>query len=527
MGKSSPPNMTDKYVHIKTCTESGVSSAPFYGQDFNTSMFIKEMLFSVELWNPFIDNAVPGEAMRIQVAYDFEGSSDQEYIGFDDETELDSNKKFEERVLKNYEWKSVSFGRFWNRLRFINWNDKRFTGMKVTWNYNTSSSTKESKTQRSFLGEDLSTIFIRLANLVHVKENEEAIWKTLKNKKLLKLDEFLAYGYNIALFYDLMDKIEIALDSKTELDPLYSISDENLELAARMFTYMLAPHQDYWAKWYLMYSNYLYHATLEKTSVRNIVASIAGITEDNELNLKQVYTVKYFILNDLSKLINLTTSKDVDYITKPDSPNPNTYTPGQDNILKSEHLHKISNHPMHLVDSDGKLSPSSFIPFCGFGGKMSSMGSKIPNFDVPVCTNFTEVILFDQLCYEVDVNSQKESFSVATLKAGLTFLVDLNEDRQFQWFPKAIKKELSEVKCCSKMDTLSLQFLHFSETIFSIIEDKDQFLIYLDYLGLTIEPQHNLFRFYIFSSTETVWRGQLCSFCCEGNFSHRGLFAAC
>ena len=89
---------------------------------------------------------------------------------------------------------------------------------------------------------------------------------------------------------------------------------------------------------------------------------------------------------------------------------------------------------------------------------MSSMGSKIPNFDVPVCTNFTEVILFDQLCYEVDVNSQNESFSVATLKAGLTFLVDLNEDRQFQWFPKAIKKELSEGKSCSKMSTLSFQF---------------------------------------------------------------------
>ena len=60
-------------------------------------MFIKEMLFSVELWNPFIDNAVPGEAMRIQVAYDFEGSSDQEHIGFDGESNLDYNKKFDSR----------------------------------------------------------------------------------------------------------------------------------------------------------------------------------------------------------------------------------------------------------------------------------------------------------------------------------------------------------------------------------------------------------------------------------------------
>ena len=72
------------------------------------------------------------------------------------------------------------------------------------------------------------------------------------------------------------------------------------------------------------------------------------------------------------------------------------------------------------------------------------MGVKIANFDVPVCTNFSEVILFDQLCYEIDVNRLRNSFTVTTLKEGLTFLVDLNEDRQFKWFPSTSPKEISE-----------------------------------------------------------------------------------
>ena len=75
---------------------------------------------------------------------------------------------------------------------------------------------------------------------------------------------------------------------------------------------------------------------------------------------------------------------------------------------------------------------------------MSMMGVKIANFDVPVCNNFSNVILFDQLCYEFDVNRLSISFSVKTLKEGLTFLVDLNEDRQFQWFPSSPSDEMTE-----------------------------------------------------------------------------------
>ena len=92
----------------------------------------------------------------------------------------------------------------------------------------------------------------------------------------------------------------------------------------------------------------------------------------------------------------------------------------------------LSNHPVHLMNGKS-LSPSSFIPFCEFGGDMNIVGTKIDQFDVPACNSFKAKILKDQLCYEIDLNEYKSNFTSENLKTGLTFLVDQNEDRQFSW----------------------------------------------------------------------------------------------
>ena len=90
------------------------------------------------------------------------------------------------------------------------------------------------------------------------------------------------------------------------------------------------------------------------------------------------------------------------------------------------------NHPVHIIDGKRKMTSSSFIPFCEIGGNMSIMGTKVDQFDVPVCNSFQARILNDQLCYEVDPNqfitSRQNLENV--FETGLTFLVDYNEDRQ-------------------------------------------------------------------------------------------------
>ena len=95
-------------------------------------------------------------------------------------------------------------------------------------------------------------------------------------------------------------------------------------------------------------------------------------------------------------------------------------------------LREVTNHPVHIKNGKGKLSPSSFIPFCSFGQNMSVMGTHIDNFDVPVCNCFESVIHNDQLCYQVDLEKYKDEDTLEKqLQFGLVIILDENEDRQF------------------------------------------------------------------------------------------------
>ena len=77
------------------------------------------------------------------------------------------------------------------------------------------------------------------------------------------------------------------------------------------------------------------------------------------------------------------------------------------------------------------MAPSSFIPFCEFGGNSSTMGLKIDQFYVPVCKSFQAKIVNDQLCYEVDLSKFSNRDNIEQeLKSGFVFIMDYNEDRQ-------------------------------------------------------------------------------------------------
>ena len=67
--------------------------------------------------------------------------------------------------------------------------------------------------------------------------------------------------------------------------------------------------------------------------------------------LKRVKDVKSLIFNDISKMFNLTLQQFEKYI-------------GHNNDYNSDTIHKITNHPVHIIDTDGILSPSALIPFC-------------------------------------------------------------------------------------------------------------------------------------------------------------------
>ena len=93
-------------------------------------------------------------------------------------------------------------------------------------------------------------------------------------------------------------------------------------------------------------------------------------------------------------------------------------------------MQEVSNHPVHMYDREGKLSPSAFIPFCAFGRNMSSMGYMKDNFEVPICNSFQARVLKHRICYEVDLQKYKRNNMEQALRLGLVFFMDYNEDRQ-------------------------------------------------------------------------------------------------
>ena len=104
-------------------------------------------------------------------------------------------------------------------------------------------------------------------------------------------------------------------------------------------------------------------------------------------------------------------------------------------MINSELLHQLSNHPGHIVNEQGNISPSALIPFCEFGDNSFIMGIAIKAFNVPVCNSFKAKLLNNQLCYQLDLNKVNSKFSAESLKSGLTLFVDNNEERQYTWEP--------------------------------------------------------------------------------------------
>ena len=98
-------------------------------------------------------------------------------------------------------------------------------------------------------------------------------------------------------------------------------------------------------------------------------------------------------------------------------------------IIDKAALQTENNHPVHILNNEGEFSTSSFIPFCSFGKDF--IGTKINEFDVPVCDIFKPKHYYDQLCYETDLQNLKDSQKLGKqLKIGLTLVLDYNEERQ-------------------------------------------------------------------------------------------------
>ena len=154
-------------------------------------------------------------------------------------------------------------------------------------------------------------------------------------------------------------------------------------------------------------------------------------------------------------------------------------------------LQTVSNHPVHILNNAGKLSPSSFLPFCSFGEEF--VGTNIKEFDIPVCDIFKPKLYFDQLCYETDLQKLKENRKLEKqLKYGLTLVLDYNDEKQINLYPLT-KNKFQEVKTIYHDNANS--FSMFVDTISKCrLKKNDIFLTFnfLDPVKIFEEGQYNL-----------------------------------
>ena len=152
-------------------------------------------------------------------------------------------------------------------------------------------------------------------------------------------------------------------------------------------------------------------------------------------------------------------------------------------------MQTVSNHPAHILNENGEVSPSSFIPFCSFGEEF--IGIEMTEFNIPVCDIFKPRNYLDQLCYETDLQDLKDSNRqkiVPQLKMGLTLLLDYNEERQSYNFNGRNKSHTVKAPYHNDDHSFSLYL-----DAISILIKKSIFLVYenLDPVGLFGEGQYN------------------------------------
>ena len=114
-------------------------------------------------------------------------------------------------------------------------------------------------------------------------------------------------------------------------------------------------------------------------------------------------------------------------------------------------LQTVSNHPVHILNTEGEFSPSSFIPFCSFGEEF--IGANLSEFDIPVCNIFKPRNYLNQICYETNLHNLKDSNIQKIgkqLEIGLLLVIDFNEERQSYHFDQKIKSE--SIKAAYQID---------------------------------------------------------------------------
>ena len=265
---------------------------------------------------------------------------------------------------------------------------------------------------------------------LHVKSTRSEYRK----KQILhtKCKAFVSDEERKSNFNDLKNYLKVS----DTTDDIKSLPSSIIEEGGRMFVYLNSCPALHWQNFYhhLLFSKTIPEIILSVLNAMKNSRTKGGRTIANKFLVRLAdvfgFTYKHFV-NETLWVNNIATVKGIKQTRR--FPFLIFFL---FNLTDERLLQKVSNHPVHILDSEGDFSPSAFIPFCIFGNNMISLGQKIDALDVPVCNIFEAKVLNDQVCYEMDLNLLKDEGDIKyQLKNGITLVLDFNEERQFKKDP--------------------------------------------------------------------------------------------
>ena len=276
----------DRILTLNTETDatSGSVATSFFKQSFKEENFETLMFVSLRInINEKYKNS--NGSLIIEVEYDIEDFNG-EYVRVNFE-ELDSNVK---RATLEYPLDFtailVQFNRDMSAADLEKWQNKRNTGMRVSWHYSGNVTSQPPPT-------DKNKGFTQLANVLHEQNDPGGIWVDIKELRKEYLQgnsiECEVEDWRIARTYYLLLGLSNLYGNVTT-EPVYKddITEETLETAAKMYVFMLhCPDKFGSTKSEMNFFTELYSEQSKETIIRTLGRSVFKLT----FNIKSCFNL--------------------------------------------------------------------------------------------------------------------------------------------------------------------------------------------------------------------------------------------
>ena len=246
--------ITSVKPEVKTYATTGTVSSPYFQDTFDSDKFKLKQTFDLDIENPYYDETAWWVTQgNISLVINYDVVENFECITVGDGKCLDSSKNEFRIEQSNFQGIKIHFSRSFPQLNFNDWAAKRFTGFKVEWKYDhIRKNNKSIPWGHSWSNNNRH--FITIANLVQSVGSEEA-WNIIVKVK----DDFWKDMFVLDVD-DAFEEVEVYLSEDIDVN----ITEEALEVGAEIFTYFMAPPEDYWKEWYFKYKEWLKQCSLRR-----------------------------------------------------------------------------------------------------------------------------------------------------------------------------------------------------------------------------------------------------------------------